>query len=93
MTMNIDQVKALALLINRIPRLEDFAMMKEPILSMRLADDGVVEEVVFPCGRLEFMSSGIRHRDRDESCYVLTCLEQTLSERVLGVFPNEATPF
>ena len=88
MTMNIDQVKALAELVNRIPRLEDFAMMGEKIESITLAPDGVVDEVVFPCGRLNLHCSGIRHYNADQSCYVLT-----LQEQVLGIFPEEETPF
>lgn len=85
--MNIDQVKALALLINRIPRLEDFAMMREQIETVTLAPDGVVDEIQFPNGKLTFYSSGIQCDTYDASCYVLTCRDS-----ILGIFPNEELP-
>lgn len=83
--MNIEEIKAVAILFNRIPRIEEFVAADNPIEHILLAADGQVEVVSFEGGaELVCLCSGIQHHDRDESCYVLRA-----DGDVIAIFPNE----
>lgn len=92
MNMRLHHINAIARLLKKVPQLQEFAMMNEPILEVglrnyRVIKLPVVETIKFANGRLDLRENVVVSNESGgrQSCYILTS-----GTSVLGIIPLPA---